>query len=154
MSEQTDNEDFEQEDSEKPEPKRNFRRELEDRAAAAEARALAAEKQLAFKASGLDLANPQHKFFADNYSGDLTEDAVKAKALELGFIAEQKTSVPQQEITQQSRMDQASNGAPPADITGTEEQKVKQLLESDFNSLEEYAAAANAAGLARNLQNG
>lgn len=79
-------------------------------------RAAAAEKQLAILGSGLDLDNPQHRFFAENYSGDMTPDAIKTKATELGFIEAPKPDVDDSEVAANQAISAAAAGAETPDV--------------------------------------
>jgi hypothetical protein len=75
------------------EPKRNFRRVLEDRAETAEARASELEAQVtqmqrteAFRAAGIDPADTRQSYFVKGYEGDVDPDAIRAAAEEAGFL--------------------------------------------------------------------
>jgi hypothetical protein len=89
------------------------------RAKQAEERALAAERKLAILASGLDLDNPQHAFFAEHYDGEMTAEAIKARATELGFLEPPKPEVPDAEVAQHAQGTAIAAGADtPAADTG------------------------------------
>ncbi len=137
-------------------PKKNFRRELEERAAQAEAKAAELERQLAFNSvKGLDMSTPAHKFFAENYKGELNAEAVAKAASDLGFLKEStEDTTSQREVNRLSQFDAASQGAEPAVISGTDEAKLRDILEGDFKNLDEYNAAVKNAGYAKNLRNG
>jgi hypothetical protein len=77
--------------------------------ALAEARAVAAEKQLVLRDSGLDMTNPMAAFFAENYNGDLTVDAVKAAAAKIGLIAQSQDPAIAAEVAALTRIGQAAN---------------------------------------------
>lgn len=156
MSDQTD-EQYGSEDQEQPPQKRNFRRELEERAAQAEQKAAELERKLAISSAGLDLSNPQHKYFAETYNGEMSPEAVKAKAQELGFLSDgqRAADAPKEDTSSWSRMDEASQGAQPSALTGENEAAVAKLQDpSNFSSLEEYAKFAAQHGMAKNLLNG
>ncbi len=85
------------------EPKRNFRRVLEDRAKDAEARAEALESELAglkrteaFRQAGIDPADARQSYFVKGYDGDVDADVIRQAALEAGFISEAGTGQPAQ----------------------------------------------------------
>lgn len=78
-------------------PAKNWRRDLEDRLSAAEARATAAEHKLAYQEAGLSsLSEKQRKALEAAHEGDFVADGLKATAEELGFVKaaaeEQSTS--------------------------------------------------------------
>lgn len=50
--------------------------------------------------AGLDLANPQHRFFVERYDGDLTSEAMRTMATQAGFIVD--PAVQQQQQANQS----------------------------------------------------
>ncbi len=77
------------------EPKRNFRRVLEDRASDAEAKAEALESELAglkrteaFRTAGLDPTDARQSYFVKGYDGEVDADAIRQAALTAGFITE------------------------------------------------------------------
>jgi len=76
----------EAEESEGQAPARNWRKELEDRAKTAEDKAADLERRLAFTEAGLtDLSPKQVKALLSAHEGDISADAIKATADELGF---------------------------------------------------------------------
>lgn len=138
-------------------PKKNFRRELEERATAAEAKAAELERKLAFNSvPGLDLSQPAHKFFAENYKGDLDPAEVAKAATEMGFITPKtETSEVDADVQRIARFDAASQGAEPATISGTEAAKQAELLDkSKYNSSQEFLQAAYEHGYANNPNSG
>jgi hypothetical protein len=83
-----------EEPTEPQEPKRNFRRELEERAALAEERAARLERENAIYKAGLPDLNPrQIQVLASQIEGDPTPDTVKALAADLGWF-KQETAPP------------------------------------------------------------
>ena len=50
--------------------------------------------------AGLDLTNPQHRFFVERYDGDLTSEAMRTMATQAGFIVD--PAVQQQQQANQS----------------------------------------------------
>ena len=48
-----------------------------------------AKRELAFIKAGINPDDPKMRYFVKGYEGDLTSDAVRAAALEAGFIASQ-----------------------------------------------------------------
>jgi putative heme degradation protein len=69
------------------------------------------ERELAFAKSGLDFNDPKLKYFIKGYEGDLTPEAIKAKAQEDGFLAAQASSTDQAEVNAHQRLTNASSGA-------------------------------------------
>lgn len=64
-----------------------LRREKRERGKADE-RAKTAEKELAFMRAGIDSStNPLAAYFIQGYDGEITPEAIKAKAMEVGLIA-------------------------------------------------------------------
>lgn len=83
----------EAEESEGQAPARNWRKELEDRAKTAEDKAAELERRLAFTEAGLtDLSPKQVKALLSAHEGDISADAIKATADELGFAPPPKTA--------------------------------------------------------------
>tara|TARA_R100000808_G_scaffold4752_2_gene15049 strand:+ start:12627 stop:13130 length:504 start_codon:yes stop_codon:yes gene_type:complete len=75
------------------EPKRNFRRVLEERAETAEARASELETQLAqlqrteaFRAAGIDPADTRQSYFVKGYDGEIDAESIRTAAEEAGFL--------------------------------------------------------------------
>lgn len=75
---------------------------------AANARAAAAERQLAIATAGIDLTSPVGKLFAKSYDGEATPEAIKAAWTELGVT----TPAPD---AQETAGGEAGGEAPPAD---------------------------------------
>ena len=110
MSDYDDNDDLET----PAEPKRNWRRDLEEQAAqakAAAAEAEAAKRELAFLKAGIDLDSPQGKLLAKGYDGPATAEAIKAAAIEYGLIQTEAPAVPAEELAAHDRIANASAGA-------------------------------------------
>ena len=98
--------DQQQQNPQETEP--NWRRGLERRAQTAqqkaqeaEARAVAAERKLAFAEVGIPLDNPLTSYFVAGYQGDVTAEAIRAKAAEIGLV--QPTQQTQQQAAQQAQ---------------------------------------------------
>lgn len=86
-----------------PEEPRGLRKQIEEQAAKAreaEARAAAAERELAFAKAGLPLSDPKMGYFVKGYDGDLTPEAIKAAAEAAGFLAPPAPEVPAEELAQ------------------------------------------------------
>lgn len=99
--------------------KRDEIRALEKRAKAAEeaqARAEAAERQLAFAKAGIDLTDPKLSYFVKGYEGDLDPEAIKAKAIADRFIdppdAQQQAQASEDAAALERMADGAANGSP------------------------------------------
>ncbi len=93
---------------------KNLRKQVNEKSKAekeALARAETAERALAFRDSGLDLDNPQHKFFADHYEGDMTADAVRSQASDLGFLAPPAPAVSDGEVAAHAEIANVVSGA-------------------------------------------
>jgi hypothetical protein len=81
-----DPEEAEEVESEEQAPKKNWRRELEDRAKVAEEKSAQLERELAFTKAGLtELSDKQVKALIAAHEGEITADGLKATADELGF---------------------------------------------------------------------
>lgn len=88
----------------------------ETRASELETKLAALERREAFRDANLDLANPMVKFFADKYDGDLTADAIKTAAEQLGLGAATAPPAEQQQGTpmqQQQQPPGQSDGVTP-----------------------------------------
>lgn len=117
MSEENyiENDDYETQDEQQPEPSRDRKwvRDLEKRAKDADrvrAEADAARRELAFLKAGIDLDSPQGKLFAKAYDGDFTVDAVKASATEYGVLDAPKPQIPSEEFAAMNRIASAAAG--------------------------------------------
>lgn len=86
-------------DAPEPEPQDNaVIRELREQAKAgkaAEARAEAAERKLAFVGAGIDPDDARQKYFAQSYAGEMTKDAIRTEAEAAGFLTPPATSAPE-----------------------------------------------------------
>lgn len=99
MADTTGQEDDE-ETGEQP-AKRNWRKELEDRAKLAEEKAAQFERELAFTKAGLDgLSDKQVKALVATHEGEMTAEALKASATDLGFVTETAAQPPAETQTQ------------------------------------------------------
>ena len=81
-------------------------KELAEKAAKADA----AERRLAFAEAGIKLDDPKMSYFVKGYEGELTADAIKAAAVEAGFL-EAPEEVPKAEVDATRRMAEASTNA-------------------------------------------
>lgn len=77
------------------EPKRNFRRVLEDRAQTAEARVAELEASLqdlqrseAFRSAGINPADARQQYFVKGYDGEMEAESIRSAAIEAGFITD------------------------------------------------------------------
>jgi hypothetical protein len=117
------------------EPKRNFRRVLEERAQTAEARVAELEASLtglqkaeAFRAAGINPADSRQAYFVKGYDGEVETEAIRAAAIEAGFITDGppqseasnvvnlptgETATLQQELAAQQRIAEAGVQAQP-----------------------------------------
>ena len=81
----------EMEDSVSQESKPNWRRELEDRAKAGDeavAELAQLRRELSFRDAGVDPSSKQGQYFMRGYDGDMTVDAIRAEAAELGLTGQ------------------------------------------------------------------
>ncbi len=93
MAEATKTEDIElDEDSQ---PKRNFRRTLEDKANTAESQLAEARAELdglkrteAFRSAGINPNDPRQAYFVKGYDGEIDPEPIRAAAVEAGFLTE------------------------------------------------------------------
>lgn len=70
-----------------------------------------ASRELAFVKAGVDTTKPGAKYFVKGYEGELTVDAIKAAAVEEGFLqAETEDVVTDDEKHALSEIERASNG--------------------------------------------
>jgi hypothetical protein len=116
------------------EPKRNFRRVLEDRASDAEAKAEALESELvglkrteAFRQAGLDPTDARQSYFVKGYDGEVDADAIRQAALTAGFITETDQGVQapgqfREELAAQQRVADASLEGQPVANPGLNDQ--------------------------------
>lgn len=89
-------------------------RSLEKRANSAdasEARAAAAERELAFAKAGIDLNDQKLSYFRKGYDGDLDPEEIRSAAAEAGFIAPPAGSGDAQELAAQQRIANAGSEA-------------------------------------------
>lgn len=73
------------------------------------------ERERAFSQAGLDLNDAKTSYFIKAYDGDMTPEAIKAKAEEVGFIGQAPpppSGPSQQELQTHGRMANAAAGAP------------------------------------------
>lgn len=66
------------------------------------------DRELAFAKAKLDLDDPRMKYFVKAYDGELTPEAVRARAEEDGFVPKSQTPP---DVTAQQRIASASSGA-------------------------------------------
>ena len=81
-------------DSVSQESKPNWRRELESRAKAGDeavAELAQLRRELSFRDAGIDPASKQGQYFIRGYDGDMTVDAIRSEASELGLVGESNT---------------------------------------------------------------
>lgn len=73
-------------------------------------------RELAFTKAGINSDDPKMRYFIKGYEGDLTAEAVRAAALEAGFIQSEESSL-QQLAQSQDRVISASAGGISEDAT-------------------------------------
>ena len=76
-------------------PKRTFRRNLEDRAETAESQVSELKAQLAglkrteaFRSAGINPNDPRQSYFVKGYDGEIDPEPIRAAAVEAGFLTE------------------------------------------------------------------
>lgn len=105
----SDTDDYEDDQEPQPEPKRNWRRELE--AKASEADQLRRENAI-FKAGLTNLTERQIRLLATEMGDNLTPEAITAAAQELGWAEAPKEQTPsEEEVAAFDRAASASSGA-------------------------------------------
>ena len=71
-------------------------------------------RNLAFSQAGIDTSDPRQAFFAKGYDGDMTPEAVKKAAIDLGFMSDaptQPTPDPALEAEREAHAAQMQTGA-------------------------------------------
>lgn len=123
--------DYDDTQDEEPQPKRNFRRELEERASTAEQEAAQLRRENAiFKAGLTNLTERQIRLLATEVGDNLTPEAITSAAQELGWAqAPVETGPSADELAAFDRAASASNGAisaPAVDQTAAMEQALNE----------------------------
>lgn len=77
------------------------------------------KRELAFARAGIPLDDPKMNYFVKGYDGELEADAIKAAAMEAGFLASQEPTQTQAVVNPeaQQRVMAASAGAMPEDVS-------------------------------------
>ena len=113
----TDEMPTEAEDSVSQESKPNWRRELEDRAKAGDeavAQLAQLQRELSFRDAGVDPNTKQGQYFMRGYDGEMTADAIRAEAAELGLTGQPvQTQQPQVDFGAEQRIAMAADDAGP-----------------------------------------
>ena len=113
----TDETPTEAEDSVSQESKPNWRRELEDRAKAGDeavAQLAQLQRELSFRDAGVDPNTKQGQYFMRGYDGEMTADAIRAEAAELGLTGQPvQTQEPQIDYGAEQRIAMAADDAGP-----------------------------------------
>lgn len=116
MSDNYIEDDFDQDlDNEEQESASDLRRAAR-RGAKAQKELEMLRKELAFYKAGISMDDPKMRYFVKGYDGEMTAEAIRAAALEAGFIASQQPEqvddgVQQQVFSAQQRVMAASAGA-------------------------------------------
>jgi len=126
------------------ESKPNWRRDMEARAKAGDeavARLAQLEREVAFRDAGVDPANKQGQYFMKGYEGEMTVEAIRLEAAELGLIgaSASDTQEPSIDYEAERRISMAADDAGP--VTNPEldaliartsnEQELRDLLEAN-----------------------
>mgnify|MGYP003113835618 FL=1 len=113
----TDEMPIEAEDSVSQESKPNWRRELEARASAGDeavAELAQLRRELSFRDAGVDPNTKQGQYFMRGYDGEMTADAIRAEAAELGLTGQPvQTQEPQIDYGAEQRIAMAADDAGP-----------------------------------------
>ena len=113
----TDETPTEAEDSVSQESKPNWRRELEDRAKAGDeavAQLAQLQRELSFRDAGVDPNTKQGQYFMRGYDGEMTADAIRAEAAELGLTGQPvQAQEPQIDYGAEQRIAMAADDAGP-----------------------------------------
>lgn len=113
----TDEMPTEAEDSVSQESKPNWRRELEDRAKAGDeavAQLAQLQREVSFRDAGVDPNSKQGQYFMRGYDGEMTADAIRAEAAELGLTGQPvQTQQPQIDYGAEQRIAMAADDAGP-----------------------------------------
>jgi len=113
----TDEMPTEAEDSVSQESKPNWRRELEDRAKAGDeavAQLAQLQRELSFRDAGVDPSSKQGQYFMRGYDGEMTVDAIRAEAAELGLTGQPvQAQQPQIDYGAEQRIAMAADDAGP-----------------------------------------
>jgi hypothetical protein len=80
------------------------------------------QRELAFHKAGIPLSDPKMNYFIKGYEGELEADAIRAAAIESGFLqvqqeVEEVDPMIEQSAAAQERVMRASAGAMPEDVT-------------------------------------
>jgi len=71
------------------------------------------ERKVMFSEAGIDLSNKNAQYFAKAYEGDMTVEAIKAEAEEIGLFRKaeiQQQQIPQQELQMHQQMSRSAQG--------------------------------------------
>lgn len=141
----TDETPIEAEDSVSQESKPNWRRDLENRAKAGDeavAELAQLRRELSFRDAGVDPQSKQGQYFMRGYDGDMTVDAIRAEAAELGLTGNSNppaAQAPPVDYGAEQRIAMAADDAGPVSTpefdeliraTGGDEALLRPLMES------------------------
>jgi len=133
--------DEEQVDDEQP--RKNWRRELEDRAKSAEDERDRLRRELAFNKAGLDsLSDKQVKALVATHEGEMTAESLRSTADELGFIPK-PTETPEVEEQVEDHSDEVAalakmSGSSPAPAKTDKTSELRDKLNSFKGSSQAY----------------
>ena len=113
----TDEMPTEAEDSVSQESKPNWRRDMEARAKAGDeavAQLAQLQRELSFRDAGVDPSSKQGQYFMRGYDGEMTADAIRAEAAELGLTGQPvQAQQPQVDYGAEQRIAMAADDAGP-----------------------------------------
>lgn len=142
----TDETSTEVEDSVSQESKPNWRRDLEGRAKAGDeavAELAQLRRELSFRDAGIDPNSKQGQYFIRGYDGEMTVDAIRNEASELGLVGESNTpsvqTAPGIDYGAEQRIAMAADDAGPVAnpeldallMKAQSEQEVREIMESN-----------------------
>lgn len=111
------------------------------------------KRELAFARAGIALDDPKMNYFVKGYEGELEAEAIRAAALEAGFIASQEPASEQPQINPeaQQRVMAASAGAMPEDVS---EEAALARLESAMSEggIEAFLDVARSFGMPTSIE--
>lgn len=90
-------------------------REKARRADELESQIAARDRELAFTKAGINPEDPKFKYFAKGYEGEMTADAIKAEAIEAGFLSDAEQAQKNTELAAHDQIEQATTTPPAPD---------------------------------------
>jgi hypothetical protein len=110
-----------------------------EKAAELERKVAEFERRDAFRDAGIDLSDKRNQYFVKGYDGELSAEAIKAKAIEDGFLTDGEQQQRDSELQAHQRADQATAGEPPvatdyaAEIANAKDQTEIMQIVAKYN---------------------